>query len=44
MKFWQQFEIDKLYVYTKFRGNRSRDLDFKTQKPSGKFGIKRGLI
>ena len=44
MKSWQQFEVNELHVCTKFRGNRSRDLDFRTRKPSGKFGIKSGLI
>ena len=43
MKFWQQFEINKLYVCTKFRGNRSRDFGFRTRKPSRKFGVKSGL-
>ena len=33
MKFGQQFEINELYVCTQFRGNRSRDFDFRTQKP-----------
>ena len=43
MKFWQQFEINELYVCTKFRGNRSRDFGFRTQKSSRKFGLKSGL-
>ena len=43
MKFWQQFEIIELYVYIKFRGNRSRDFDFRTRKPPRKFGVKSGL-
>ena len=43
MKFWQQFEINVLYVCTKFRGNRSRDFGFKTRKPPRKFGVKSGL-
>ena len=43
MKVWQQFEINELYVYTKFRGNRSRDFGFKTRKPARKFGVKNGL-
>ena len=30
MKFGQQFEINELYVCTKFRGNRSRDFGFRT--------------
>ena len=44
MKFWQHFEGNKMYVCTKFRGNRSPEFDFRTRKPSGKFGIKSGLI
>ena len=43
MKFGQQFEINELYVCTKFRGNRSRDFGFKTRKPPRKFGVKSGL-
>ena len=43
MKFWQQFEINQLYVCTQFRGNKSRDFGFRTQKPSRKFGVKSGL-
>ena len=43
MKFWQQFEINELYVCTKFRGNRSRDFGFTTRKPPRKFGVKSGL-
>ena len=43
MKFEQQFEINELYVSTKFRGNRSRDFDFRTRKPARKFGVKSGL-
>ena len=43
MKFGQQFEINELYVCTKFRGNRSRDLGFRTRKPARKFGVKSGL-
>ena len=43
MKFGQQFEINELYVCTKFRGNRSRDFGFRTRKPSRKFGVKSGL-
>ena len=42
MKFRQQFEINELYVCTKFRGNRSCDFGFRTRKPS-KFGVKSGL-
>ena len=40
MKFWQQFEINELYVCTKFRGNRSRDFGFRTLKLPHKFGVK----
>ena len=40
MKFEQQFEINELYVCTKFRGNRSRDFGL---KPARKFGVKSGL-
>ena len=43
MKFGQQFEINELYVCTKFRGNRSRDFGFRTRKPPHKFGVKSGL-
>ena len=43
MKFWQQFEINELYVCTKFRGNRSRDFGFRTRKPPRKFGVKSRL-
>ena len=43
MKFWQRFEINELYVCTKFRGNRSRDFGFRTRKPPRKFGVKSGL-
>ena len=43
MKFWQQFEINELYVCTKFLGNSSRDFGFRTRKPPRKFGVKRGL-
>ena len=43
MKFLQQFEINELYVCTKFRGNRSRDFGFRTRKPPRKFGVKSGL-
>ena len=43
MKFGQQFEINELYVCTKFRGNRSRDFGFRTRKPPRKFGVKSGL-
>ena len=42
-KFGQQFEINELYVCTKFRGNRSRDFGFRTRKPPRKFGVKSGL-
>ena len=43
MKFGQQFEINELYVCTKFRGNRSRDFGFRTRKPPRKFGVKSGF-
>ena len=43
MKFWQQFEINELYVCTKFQGNRSRDFGFRTRKPPRKFGVKSSL-
>ena len=43
MKFGQQFEINELYVCTKFRGNRSCDFDLRTKKPALKFGVKSGL-
>ena len=43
MKFGQQFEINELYVCTQFRGNRSRDFGFRTQKSPRKFDVKRGL-
>ena len=43
MKFGQQFEINELYVWTKFRGNGLRDLGFRTLKPPHKFGVKSGL-
>ena len=33
-----------LYGCIKFRGNRLRDFDFRTQKPPQKFGVKIGLI
>ena len=43
MKFGQQFEINKLYVCTQFRGNRSRDFSFRIRKPPSKFGVKSSL-
>ena len=43
IKFWQQFEINELYVCTQFRGNGSRDFGFRTRKPLRKFGVKSGL-
>ena len=43
MKFGQQFEINDLYVCTKFRGNMSRDFCFRTRKPPRNFGVKSGL-
>ena len=44
MKFWQQFEIHKLYVCAKFQGNGSRDFGFRTRKPPRKFGVESSLI
>ena len=44
MKFWQQFEINELYVCSKFRSNRSDDFGIRTQKLLRKFGVKSGLI
>ena len=41
MKFWQQFENNKLYVCTKFQGNKSRDFGFRARKPPRKFDVKR---
>ena len=43
LKFWQQFEINELYVCTTFRGNTSRDFGFRIRKPPRKFGVKSGL-
>ena len=43
MKFGLQFEINELYVCTKFRGNRSRDFGFRTRKPARKVGVKSGI-
>ena len=44
MKFWQQFEIHKLFVCAKFQGNESRNFRFWTRKLLEKFGVKSGLI
>ena len=44
MIFEQQFEINELYVCTKFRGNRSREFGFRTQNPPRKFGVKSGPV
>ena len=44
MKFWQQFEIRKLFVCAKFQGNESRNLRFRTRKLFQKFGVKSGFI
>ena len=44
MKFWQQFEIQKLVVCAKFQGNESRNFRFRTRKLLQKFGVKSGLI
>ena len=43
IKFGQQFEINELYVCTKFRGTRSRDFGLRTRKPAFKFGVKSSL-
>ena len=43
MKFGQQFEINELYVCTKFRGNRFSDFGFRIRKSARKFGVKSGL-
>ena len=40
----QRFEINKLDVCNKFRGNGSRDFCFRTRKPPRKFGVKSDLI
>ena len=44
MKFWQQFEVNELCVCTTYRGNKLRNLGFRTQKPPQKFGVKSILI
>ena len=44
IKFWQQFEIHKLFVCAKFLGNESRNFRFCTRKLRQKFGVKSGLI
>ena len=44
MKFWQQFEIHKLFVCAKFQGNESHNFSFRTQKSSQKFSVKSNLI
>ena len=43
MKFWQQFEINQLYVCNEFRDNRSRDFAFRIWKPPRKLCVKSGL-
>ena len=43
MIFEQKFEINELYVCTKFRGSRLRDFGFRTRKPARKFGVKSDL-
>ena len=43
MKFWQQFEINELYVCIKVRGNKSCKFGCRTRKLPHKFGIKIGL-
>ena len=40
MKFWQQFDIYELYVFTQSRGNRSREFGFRTRNRHRKFGEK----
>ena len=44
MKFWQQFEIHKLFVCAKFQGNESGNFRFWTRKLLQKFDVKSGLI
>ena len=43
MKFWQQFEINELYVSTKFRGNWSRDFGLEPENRPHKFSAKSRL-
>ena len=43
MKFWQQFEINELYICTIFRGNAWLNFSFRTRKSPSKFGVKSGL-
>ena len=44
MKFWQQFEVYKLFVCAKFQSNESRSFRFRTWEIIQNFGIKSGLI
>ena len=44
MKFWQQFEIHKLFVWAKFQGNEFRNFRFCNRKLLQKFGVKSDLI
>ena len=44
MKFWQQFEIHKLFVLAKFQGNESHNIRFRTWKLLQKLSVKSGLI
>ena len=44
IKFSQQFEINELYVCTKFRGNKLRNFGFTTRKPPQRCGVKSGPI
>ena len=44
VKFLQQFEINTLYICTKFRSSIFRDFGHRTRKPPQKFGVKIGLI
>ena len=43
MKFWQQFEINELYVSPNFKAIGHMTLIFRTRKPPQKFGVKSGL-
>ena len=40
MKFGQQFEINKIFVFTKFRGNMSNDYELEVRKPPERFAKK----
>ena len=43
-KFWQQFQIHKLFVCAKFQGNESRNFRFRIRKLLQKFRVKGELI